>query len=95
MVTYIIYTTYFNVFLPKVESFRQRADPEFSASFFLVASGVQFADSLAVGIEVEVEEDLEVGVEKEVVHVVGAGRLPLPVWHPVFISGILNIEQNK
>ena len=40
-------------------------------------------------VEVEVEEDLEVGVEHEVRQVVVANGFPLPVRHAALIAGIL------
>ena len=47
------------------------------------------ADGFSVSVEVEVEEDFEVGVEHEVRLVVVVDGLPLPVRYFVLISGIL------
>ena len=62
----------------------------FAASLLINTGRVELADGLAVGVKVQVEEDLEVGVQHEdgVVNG-GVEGLPLPVRHVVFVSGIL------
>ena len=60
-----------------------------AAGSLVRAGHVNCAGGLAVGIEVEVEEDLEVGVEHEIRQIVGADGFPLPVRHAALIAGIL------
>ena len=82
--------THVNVLLAQVVGLSLRTNVVFATRLLIDTSWVELADSLAVGVEVQVEEDLEVGVQhKDGVVNVGVEGLPLPVRHTVFVSGIL------
>jgi hypothetical protein len=88
-IKYLIVRTYINVLLSQIKCFGLRTNSSLSASSLFRASLVERANGLSVGIEVQVKEDLEVGVQHEVSLVVVANSLPLPAWNTVLVTGIL------
>ena len=60
-----------------------------AAGVLLDAGDVDPARRLSLGVQAEVEDELEVGVEHEEGLVVGADGLPLPVGKVALVSGIL------
>jgi hypothetical protein len=88
-IKYLIVRTYINVLLSQIKCFGLRTNSSLSASSLFRASLVERANGLSVGIEVQVKEDLEVGVQHEVSLVGVANSLPLPAWNTVLVTGIL------
>ena len=78
-----------HVALGQVEGLCLGADAVVAAGVLFDAGHVDLAVGLSVAVEVELECNLEVGVEHEVGLVVVANGLPLPVREVVRVSGVL------